>query len=82
MIVVVGESLVDIVVDTDSDSTETVGGSPLNVAVGLGRLDAPVLLLTSLGNDSRGGQVVSHLSASGAELLATETRSGRTSTAV
>ncbi|MDQ6688740.1 MAG: PfkB family carbohydrate kinase, partial [Actinomycetota bacterium] len=41
-----------------------------------------VLLLTSLGNDSRGGQVVSHLSASGAELLATETRSGRTSTAV
>ncbi|MDQ6933691.1 MAG: carbohydrate kinase [Actinomycetota bacterium] len=82
MIVVVGESLVDIVVDTDADSTESVGGSPLNVAVGLGRLEVPVLLLTSLGNDSRGGQVVSHLSASGAELLATETRSGRTSTAV
>ena len=35
MIVVVGEALIDVVIDADGDPTETPGGSPLNVAVGL-----------------------------------------------
>ena len=36
MILVVGESLVDIVVRSDGRRSEHPGGSPANVAVGLG----------------------------------------------
>ena len=55
MIVVAGEALIDVVVDHDGDSTETPGGSPLNVAVGLARLDVPATLVTQVGHDERGG---------------------------
>ena len=41
VIVVVGEALIDVVVDPDGDTTETPGARPLNVAVGLARLDVP-----------------------------------------
>ena len=45
--VVVGESLVDIVVPSDgSPRHDAVGGSCLNVAVGLARLDVPTTLVT------------------------------------
>ncbi|MCW2780655.1 MAG: hypothetical protein JWR35_1104 [Marmoricola sp.] len=70
MIVVVGESLVDVVIDVDGDTTEAVGGSPLNVAVGLARLDVPTILITQAGTDERGGRIVNHVSASGAEIIA------------
>ena len=81
MIVVAGESLVDIVVDADGDTTEAVGGAALNVAVGLARLDTPTILITQNGHDERGGRVVDQVAASGAEIIAGPTRSGRTSTA-
>ena len=45
MIVVVGESLVD-VVDDPQDPRETVGGSPLNGACTLAGLDVPTMLIT------------------------------------
>ncbi|WP_310964866.1 carbohydrate kinase family protein [Nocardioides terrisoli] len=69
MIVVVGESLIDVVVDPDGDVHEAVGGSALNVAVGLGRLDTPTVLITQLGNDDRGGRIIEHATTSGVELV-------------
>ncbi len=67
MIVVVGESLVDV----SPDGTSSVGGSPLNVAVGLARLEVPVLLVTELGDDADGRRVAGHLHAAGVEVEAT-----------
>lgn len=81
MIVVAGESLVDVVVDHDGDSSETPGGSPLNVAVGLARLDIPTTLISQVGHDERGGIVVQHVTGSGAEMVAVPTSTGRTSVA-
>jgi fructokinase len=81
VIVVVGESLIDVVVDPDGDTSEEPGGSPLNVAVGLGRLDVPALLITEAGHDERGGRIVEHVRSSGAEIVVADTRDGRTATA-
>jgi len=81
MIVAAGEALIDVVVDSDGDSTETPGGSPLNVAVGLGRLEVPATLISQVGHDERGGLVVQHVTGSGAEIVAVPTSSGRTSVA-
>lgn len=78
MIVVVGEALVDI----DADGRETVGGSPLNVAVALGRLESPVLLVTELGADARAARVRDHLVDAEVEVIASPTADGRTPTAV
>lgn len=81
MIVVVGESLVDLTPAADGCIVETVGGSPLNVAVGLGHLDAPALLITEVGNDDRGERIVRHVQDSEIELIAVPSRGGRTATA-
>ncbi|HYO38530.1 MAG TPA: carbohydrate kinase [Nocardioidaceae bacterium] len=62
---VVGESLVDIVVPADGSSRHNaVGGSCLNVAVGLARLDVPTTLVTRVGDDDFGRQVAEHVQAS------------------
>jgi fructokinase len=82
MVVVVGEALVDVVVDPDGDTEETPGGSPLNVAVGLSRLDVPATLITQVGHDERGGMILQHVESSGAEIVAAPPSSGRTSTAI
>ena len=81
MIVVVGEALVDVVVDHEGDTSEAPGGSPLNVAVGLARLEVPATLLSQVGHDERGGLLVQHVTGSGAEIVAVPTSSGRTSVA-
>jgi fructokinase len=81
VIVVAGEALIDVVVDHDGDSSETPGGSPLNVAVGLARLEVPATLISQVGHDARGGVVVQHVTGSGAEIVAVPTASGRTSVA-
>jgi fructokinase len=54
VIVVAGESLIDI----SPDGTESVGGSPLNVAVALGLLEVPTVFVTELGNDARSHRIV------------------------
>lgn len=70
-VLVVGEALVDIVTDPDGRTLETrPGGAPLNVAVGLARLDVPTVLLTSFGTDRHGDLVQRHLSESGVQLAA------------
>lgn len=82
MIVVVGESLIDLVLDADGDTlVEAVGGSPLNVALALARLEVPTVLVTQTGHDDYGGRIADRVAASGAELVAVPTSSGRTATA-
>jgi fructokinase len=78
---IVGEALVDIVRRGGDDPVEHVGGSPLNVAVGLGRLDREVRLATSLGADERGGRIARHLDASGVVLTQSSVSAMRTATA-
>jgi fructokinase len=60
---VIGEALIDIV-ETSGGASEHVGGSPANVALGLGRRGVDVTLLTQFGADPRGAAIESHLSAS------------------
>jgi fructokinase len=67
--VVVGEALVDLVGQRGGRTLAVhPGGSPANVALGLGRLGRPVTLKTRLGHDSFGEMVRSHLEASGVEV--------------
>ena len=81
--VVAGESLVDIVVPHGGgEEHRAVGGSCLNVAVGLARLDVLTLLVTRLGDDELGRMTLEHLRASGVRLAADAiVPGGRTSTA-
>ncbi len=67
-VLVVGEALVDVVTPAASPTTEHVGGSPANVALGLARLGHPTGLVACLGNDARGAAVREHLARGGVEL--------------
>jgi fructokinase len=81
-IVVVGEALVDVVVPTEGETSSAVGGSPLNVAVGLARLEVPALLITRVGDDEHGRWVSDHVRESGADLAESAVVPGtKTSTA-
>jgi fructokinase len=62
-VLVVGEALVD-VVRRDGDDAVHPGGSPLNVAVGLQRLDVPATLHSSFGADEYGVAIARHLEGS------------------
>lgn len=73
---VIGESLIDIV-----GSGDYVGGSPLNVAVGLARLGREVDLLTHIGDDVYGRRIVDYVNAAGAQLVPGSTTASRTPTA-
>lgn len=80
MICVVGEALVDVFPDPEGGAPrEAVGGSPLNLAVALGRLDVPTQLVTQVGDDERGRRIREHVAASEVDLLAAPQR--RTATA-
>ncbi len=80
--VTVGESLVDIVLPVEGEPITAPGGSSMNVAVGLARLDVPTLLFTEVGDDPHGLLVAEHVRASGVELGPGSVRAGhRTSTA-
>jgi fructokinase len=78
---VIGEALIDIVERDGQAIGEHVGGSPLNVAVGLARLGRGVDFLTHIGNDSHGRRIVEHLKASGVELVPGSLSAPRTPTA-
>ncbi len=81
---VIGEALIDIVEhpDTEEGSVEHVGGSPLNVVVGLARLGRDVDFLTYIGDDERGRRIADYVKASGAHLVPGSASAGRTPTAV
>lgn len=80
-VVVVGEALIDIV-HAPRRRTELPGGSPMNVAYGLGRLGDRVALLTHVGDDDRGRAVLDHLGGAGVELVPGSVGTGPTSTAL
>ncbi|ODT25982.1 carbohydrate kinase [Microbacterium sp. SCN 69-37] len=66
MVTVIGEALVDIVHDQPY-----VGGSPLNVAIGLSRLGQPTRFLTQHGDDVYGHLIAAHLEANNVTTLTT-----------
>jgi fructokinase len=67
---VIGEALIDVVERDGKVVGEHVGGSPLNVAVGLARLERGVDFLTHIGDDERGHRITEYLTSSGAALVA------------
>jgi fructokinase len=79
---VVGESLVDVVVDRTGTATERPGGSAANVAVALARLGRPVQLATAYADDARGRMLAEHLAASGVGYAGDPLVLERTSSAV
>ncbi len=57
MITVIGEALVDIIVDTDGEVTSVVGGAPLNTARTIVRLGIPATFLGGVSTDSFGRRI-------------------------
>jgi fructokinase len=78
---VIGESLIDIVERSDGTSAEHVGGSPLNVAVGLSRLGREVDFLTHIGNDPAGQRIAEYVNTAGVQLVSGSQTASRTATA-
>lgn len=81
-VVVVGESLIDIVQRPDGTTVEHAGGSAANVAVALARLGRPVQLLTAYGDDERGVALARHLNQSAVGLVGDPRVLDRTATAM
>jgi fructokinase len=79
-VIVIGEALVD-VVSSAGRNVEHPGGSPANVAYGLGRLGVNTVLLTSIGNDDRADVIEKHLLSANVTLLPGSKGPGRTATA-
>lgn len=74
MIVVCGEALLDLVPTADGSAyTPRPGGSPANVAVGLGRLGVDVQLVARLADDPFGRLLREHLASSRVDLRAAPT---------
>jgi fructokinase len=80
-VLVVGESLVDIVQTLSGTLHEYAGGSAANVAVALARLERPTRLATSFGADHHGEMIAAHLEHSGVTLACDPGAVERTSTA-
>jgi fructokinase len=80
-LVVIGETLIDVVPADDGGARELPGGSPANVAVTLGRLGRGPVLVTSLADDERGAAAWDWLEASDVRVVAQPPATGRTSTA-
>jgi fructokinase len=78
---VIGEALIDVVRQADGTVAEHPGGSPANVALGLGRLGRGVDLLTWFGQDVHGALLRSHLEASGVVITPGSDTAGKTSVA-
>lgn len=79
---VIGEALIDIVQRDGHVTGEHVGGSPLNVAVGLARLGRGVDFLTHIATDARGNRIVEYLKSSGVQLVSGSQTAAHTPTAL
>lgn len=79
---VVGEALIDVVRHSDGSEAEHAGGSPMNVAITLGRLGRRVDLLTWFGKDTRGDVILNHLGASRVTVLPGSDAAPATSVAI
>lgn len=80
-VLVIGESLVDIVRAADGSIVEYAGGSAANVAVALARLGRQVRFVTSYADDAHGRMIADHLRADGVRLASDPGAVARTSTA-
>ena len=78
---VIGEALIDIVRRPGAEPVSHAGGSPMNVAYGLGRLGVPTTLVTQIGADPFGEIIAEHLRAAGVDLLPGSVTPGATSSA-
>ena len=78
---VVGEALIDEVVDGDRVHRHP-GGSPANVALGLARLGVPTVFHTAVGGDADGKLIEQHLNDSGVTLTRGSVTDARTSKAI
>lgn len=78
---VIGESLIDVVRAPDGSSTRHVGGSPLNVAVGLARLGHRTTLATHFGRDEGGAAIGARLSDAEVDIVPGSDRAEDTSEA-
>jgi fructokinase len=78
---VIGEALIDIVERDGQTYAEHVGGSPLNVAVGLARLRRDVDFLTYIGDDPHGRRIAEYVNAAGVHLVSGSQTASRTATA-
>ncbi len=63
VIVVVGEALVDLVIDLDGTVTAKLGGAPFNTARACGRLGAPVAFVGAISDDRFGTMLAAQLEA-------------------
>lgn len=79
---VVGEALVDVVHSATGQVEEHVGGSPLNVAIGLARLGHRARLATFIADDAYGAAIQQHLAASDVQLVEGSLSAPRTPKAV
>lgn len=77
-VLVIGEALLD-VISADGETVVVPGGSPANVAVGLGRLGRRTRFLTWLARDHDGEVVEQHLLKSGIEILPSSFSAQKTS---
>jgi fructokinase len=80
-VLVVGESLIDIVHAADGTTREYAGGSAANVAVALARLERPVRFVTAWADDERGRVLAEHTTAAGVQLASDPHVLDRTATA-
>lgn len=78
---VIGEALIDVVVDGDV-TVRHPGGSPANVALGLARLGIPTRLHTAVGDDADGRHIRAHLADSGVTVTPQSVTAWPTSEAV
>ncbi len=80
-VLVIGESLMS-VLRSGKDERRTPGGSPMSVALGLGRLGVDTQLLTRIGNDSDGAATWKKLKDAGVQVVGSSFDSSPTSFAV
>lgn len=78
---VIGEALIDIVERRGRITGEHIGGSPLNVAVGLAKLGRDVDFLTHIGNDPRGRRITEYVKNAGVQLVSGSAIADHTATA-
>ncbi|HET8663014.1 MAG TPA: carbohydrate kinase [Nocardioides sp.] len=81
-VLVVGESLIDVVQRPDGTTVEHAGGSAANVAVALARLGRPVQLLTAYADDDHGQALARHLNQAAVGIAGDPLTLDRTSTSM
>lgn len=81
-VLVVGETLVDIVHTPAGAVTEHVGGSPANVAMGIARLGHDTVLATTLGDDDHGTRCREQIRSQGVTIENLDSGQHPTSTAI